>query len=129
MNRSARWFLLALLVALVFACSNGDDDDDNDTGDDVDDDDTADDDDDDATPDGPFEQCVAWYMQCAEQPSYSAQEYCRWIKLYDLDDACFTAAIDNYLICLEQLDCATMTYGDTASCYETVQSALSDCYF
>jgi len=128
MNLFARWFLLALLVTLVFACSSGDDDDDNDTGDDADDD-TADDDDDDATPNGPFEQCVAWYMQCAEQPSYSAEEYCRWIKLYDLDNACFATAIDNYLICLQQLYCATMTYGDTASCYETVQSALSDCYF
>jgi len=127
MNGFAGWWMPALLAVLVFACAGTDDDDDNDVDDEAADD-VTDADDDDAPPNGPFEQCVAWYMQCAEQPSYSAEEYCRWIKLYDLNDACFATAIENYLICLQQLDCATMTYGDTASCYETVQSALSDCY-
>lgn len=119
------WILLLLVAFLAFACSSGggdDDDKDDDTGDD-------DEDNDDEQHPGAFNQCVDWYILCAEKTSTTAEANCRWIKLYDLDDPCFAAAIDGYLICLQQLDCDTVTYANMAACYEAVQADLAECYY
>jgi hypothetical protein len=129
--KSNLWLTLLMVAALmlamsaVVACGDDDDDDDDDDNDDDDagdddDNDTAGDDDDDDASDV-YNDCVAFYTDCAFE---DAETYCDGLQNLDLTDSCWENAVADFFDCLNGTSC---DFGAIAACSVEYGAAIQDC--
>ena len=128
--------MLSLSMALIVVGCGDDDDDDDDGSPEPDDDDDDDDDNDDSTPDANadevYEQCVQWYMDCADLEEDVAQDLCGIILDAENYGQCRVNAFAAWLECvMAGVNCENWYSSETTnaveSCNKQLESDLYEC--